>query len=163
MNVFEINSAVAKIREKAESGEIEPETLADTLESLEDARNEKLDSVANWINEDESKIDWLDKKIKQLTKLKKHYKTQSENLSRFLKAAIESSGHESIHTDKFDFKLSNPPYSVIVPDVKQIPIDYVTYPDPKPQANKKKIKEDLQKGKDIPGAYLERKRKVVIE
>ena len=63
MNVFEINFAVAKIREKAESGEIEPETLADTLESLEDARNEKLDSVANWINEDESKIDWLDKKI----------------------------------------------------------------------------------------------------
>lgn len=107
MNVFEINSAVAKIREKAESGEIEPETLADTLESLEDARNKKLDSVANWINEDESKIDWLDKKIKQLTKLKKHYKTQSENLSKFLKVAIESSGHESIHTDKFDFKLSN--------------------------------------------------------
>lgn len=163
MNVFEINSAVAKIREKAESGEIEPETLADTLESLEDARNEKLDSVANWINEDESKLDWLDKKIEQLTKLKKHYKTQSENLSRFLKLAIESSGNKSIHTDNFNFKLSNPPQSVVVPNVMKIPIDYVTYPEPKPHANKKKIKADLQAGKDIPGAYLERKRKVIIE
>ena len=47
--------------------------------------------------------------------------------------------------------------------MNKIPIDYVTYPDPKPQANKKKIKEDLQKGKDVPGAYLERSRKVVIE
>ena len=100
MNVFELNSAVAKIKEKAESGEIEPETLADTLESLKDARNEKLDSVANWINEDESKIDWLDKKIKQLTKLKKHYTTQSDNLKSFLKLAIENSGHESIQTNK---------------------------------------------------------------
>ena len=33
MNVFELNSAVAKIKEKAEAGEIEPEALADTLES----------------------------------------------------------------------------------------------------------------------------------
>lgn len=163
MNVFELNSAVAKIKEKAESGELDPSTLADTLESLEDARNEKLDSVANWINEDESKIDWLDKKIKQLTKLKKHYQTQSDNLSKFLKIAIESSGHESIQTSKFNFKFGRLSYRTVVPDVNKIPIDYVTYPDPKPQANKKKIKEDLQKGKDVPGAYLERSRKVVIE
>ena len=163
MNVFDINKAVAQIKEKAEAGEIEPEALADTLEALEDARNEKLDSVANWINEDESKLDWLDKKIKQLTKLKKHYKTQSDSLKDFLKLVIKNSGHESIQTDKFNFKLSNPPQSVIVPDVMKIPIDYISYPDPKPQANKRMIKADLQAGKDIPGAYLERKRKVIIE
>lgn len=163
MNVFEINSAVAQIKEKAEKGEIEPEALADTLESLEDVRNEKLDSVANWINEDESKIDWLDKKIKQLTKFKKHYQIQSDNLKGFLKLAIKSSGYQSIRTDNYNFKLSNPPQSVVVPDVMQIPTDYVSYPEPKPKANKIKIKKDLQAGKDVPGAYLERKRKVIIE
>lgn len=163
MNVFEINKAVAQIKEKAEAGEIEPEALADTLESLQDVRNEKLDSVANWINEDESKVDWLDKKIKQLTKLKKHYTTQSDSLRNFLKLAIENSGHESIQTNNFNFKFGRLSYRTVVPDVNKIPIDYVTYPDPKPQANKKKIKEDIQKGKNVPGAYLERSRKVVIE
>ena len=162
MNVFEINSTVAQIKEKAEAGEIEPKALADTLESLEDARNEKLDSVANWINEDESKIDWLDKKIKQLTKLKKHYTTQSDNLKGFLKLAIENSGHESIQTNNFNFKLSNPPYSVIVPDPKKIPIDYVKITETT-SVKKAELKKDLKAGKDIPGAYLERKRKVIIE
>lgn len=162
MNVFELNNAVAQIKEKAEAGEIEPEALADTLESLQDARNEKLDSVANWINEDESKIDWLDKKIKQLTKLKKHYKTQSDSLKDFLKLAIKSSGHESIQTDKFNIKLSKPPYSVIVPDPKKIPIDYIKTTETT-SVKKAELKKDLKAGKEIPGAYLERKRKVIIE
>lgn len=158
MNIFELNNAIKQVQEK----DLDPETLKDTLESLELPRNEKLDSVANWINEDESKIDWLDKKIKRLTKLKKHYTTQSDNLKSFLKLAIENSGHESIQTNNFKFKLSNPPYSVIVPDPKKIPIDYVKTTETT-SVKKAELKKDLKAGKDIPGAYLERKRKVIIE
>ena len=43
MNVFELNNAIKTIKEK----DLDPETLKDTLESLELPRNEKLDNVAS--------------------------------------------------------------------------------------------------------------------
>ena len=47
MNVFELNNAIKTVKEK----NLDPETLADTLESLELPRNEKLDNVARWIEQ----------------------------------------------------------------------------------------------------------------
>lgn len=53
MNVFELNTAIKQVQEM----DIDSETLADTLESLELPRNEKLDNVASWIEENKMKIE----------------------------------------------------------------------------------------------------------
>ena len=53
MNVFEFNRVVEIIKEKSERGEISDEALADTLESIEVQRNEKLDNVAGWIEQNQ--------------------------------------------------------------------------------------------------------------
>lgn len=66
MNLFEINSAIEIIKQK----DLDPEVLADTLESLELARDEKLDSIASWIEDNNSRIDWLAEKNKALLKKK---------------------------------------------------------------------------------------------
>ena len=55
MNVFELNTAIKQVQEK----DLDPETLADTLESLKLPRNEKLDNVATWIEENNMKLQWL--------------------------------------------------------------------------------------------------------
>ena len=55
MNVFELNNAIKTVKEK----DLDPETLKDTLESLELPRNEKLDNVASWIEENNMKLQWL--------------------------------------------------------------------------------------------------------
>lgn len=158
MNVFEINDAIKSIREK----DIDPELLQDTLESLEATRAEKMDGVASWIADDESKLNWLDEKIKQLTALKKHYKKETENLNGYLSAVLNSSGHESIQTENNIFRLGRRSEKVIVPDVEQIPIDYVKRTE-KLTADKKAIKAAIKSGKEVPGAYLEKNRKLVIE
>ena len=63
MNVFELNTAIKQVQEK----DLDPETLADTLESLELPRNEKLDNVASWIEQNQMKLNWLKEKRKQLS------------------------------------------------------------------------------------------------
>ena len=52
MNVFELNNAINQVQEK----DLDPETLKDTLESLELPRNEKLDNVASWIEQNQMKL-----------------------------------------------------------------------------------------------------------
>ena len=70
MNVFELNNAIKTVKEK----DLDPETLKDTLESLELPRNEKLDNVATWIEENNMKVQWLKEKRRQLSDVYDNYK-----------------------------------------------------------------------------------------
>ena len=68
MNLFELNE---KYRELEQRDDLDPETLKDTLDSINDDREVKLDNIANWIENNQADIDFLDKKIKQLQSDKK--------------------------------------------------------------------------------------------
>ena len=143
MNVFELNNAIKQVQEK----DLDPETLADTLESLELPRNEKLDNVASWIEQNQMKLNWLKDKKRQLSEVETSIKKQTKNLQEFLTKAIDDSGHKD---------------SVIVEATEKLPIDYIVCSEVvKP--NKKLIYEDLKKGKSIRGAHLKSNRKTVIK
>ena len=158
MNVFELNTAIKQVQEK----DLDPETLADTLESLELPRNEKLDNVATWIEENNMKLQWLKEKKRQLSDVETSIKNQNERLQEFLTHAIDDSGQKEIQTENHILKPRNYKDSVIVEATEKLPIDYIVCSEVvKP--NKKLIYEDLKKGKSIRGAHLKPNRKTVIK
>lgn len=158
MNVFELNNAIKTVKEK----NLDPETLKDTLESLELPRNEKLDNVATWIEENNMKLQWLKEKKRQLSDVETSIKNQNERLQEFLTQAIDQSGQKEIQTKNHILKPRNYKDSVIVEATEKLPIDYIVCSEVvKP--NKKLIYEDLKKGKQIKGAHLKSNRKTVIK
>lgn len=158
MNVFELNNAIKTIKEK----DLDPETLKDTLESLELPRNEKLDNVASWIEQNQMKLNWLKDKKRQLSDVETSIKKQTENLQEFLTKAIDDSGQKEIQTANHLLKPRNYKDAVIIEATKKLPIDYIVCSEVvKP--NKKLIYEDLKKGKQIKGAHLKPNRKTVIK
>ena len=158
MNVFELNNAIKTVKEK----DLDPETLKDTLESLELPRNEKLDNVATWIEENNMKIQWLKEKRRQLSDVEFSIKNQNERLQEFLTQAIDDSGKKEIKTENHILKPRSYKDSVIVEATKDLPIDYVTRTE-NIRPNKKKIYDDLKVGKKVLGAYLKENRKTVIK
>ena len=158
MNVFELNNAIKTVKEK----DLDPETLKDTLESLELPRNEKLDNVATWIEENNMKLQWLKEKKHHLSDVETSIKNQNERLQEFLTHAIDDSGQKEIQTENHILKPRNYKDSVIVEATEKLPIDYIVCSEVvKP--NKKLIYEDLKKGKSIRGAHLKSNRKTVIK
>lgn len=158
MNVFELNATIKAVQEK----DLDPETLKDTLESLELPRNEKLDNVATWIEENQMKLNWLKDKKRQLSDVEASIKKQTENLQEFLTKAIDDSGQKEIQTENHLLKPRNYKDAVIVEATKDLPVDYIVCSEVvKP--NKKLIYEDLKKGKSIAGAHLKQNRKTVIK
>lgn len=158
MNVFELNATIKAVQEK----DLDPETLKDTLESLELPRNEKLDNVATWIENNQMKLDWLKDKKRQLSDVESSIKNQTDRLQEFLTAAIDDSGQKEIRTENHILKPRNYKDAVVVEDTRKLPIDYiVTSEVVKP--NKNLIYEDLKKGKSISGAHLKPNRKTVIK
>ena len=158
MNVFELNNAIKTVKEK----NLDPETLADTLESLELPRNEKLDNVATWIEENNMKLNWLKDKKRQLSEVETSIKNQNERLQEFLTQAIDDSGQKEIQTENHILKPRNYKDSVIVEATEKLPIDYIVCSEVvKP--NKKLIYEALKKGKQIKGAHLKHNRRTTIK
>ena len=157
MNLFELNSSIRAIKEK----DLDPEVLADTLESLELPRNKKLDNVANWIESNQAEINFLKEKRSQLTKLQSHLENQNKHLMEFLTTIIDDSGERSIKTDHHIFRPRNYRASTIIDDVMKLPIDYVKREEVvKP--DKTKLYTDLKAGKKINGDYLKQNRKTII-
>lgn len=158
MNVFELNNAIKTVQEK----DLDPETLKDTLESLELPRNEKLDNIATWIEENNMKIQWLKEKKRQLSDVELSIKNQTERLQEFLTQAIDDSDQKEIQTKNHILKPRNYKDSVIVEEIKKLPIDYVIRTE-SIRPDKKKIYEDLKSGKKVLGAHLKVNRKTVIK
>lgn len=158
MNVFELNATIKAVQEK----DLDPETLADTLESLELPRNEKLDNVATWIENNQMKLNWLKDKKRQLSDVESSIKNQTDRLQEFLTAAIDDSGQKEIRTENHILKPRNYKDAVVVEDTKKLPIDYVIRTEAI-RPDKKKIYEDLKAGKSISGAHLKPNRKTVIK
>lgn len=158
MNIFELNATIKAVQEK----DLDPETLKDTLESLELPRNEKLDNVATWIEENQIDADYYSKKAKEYEAEAKKYKNKNKYLMEFLTTAIDDSGQKEIRTENHILKPRNYKDAVVVEDTKKLPIDYIMTSEViKP--NKKLLYEDLKKGKSITGAYLKANRKTVIK
>lgn len=158
MNVFDLNNAIKAVQEK----DLDPETLADTLESLELPRNEKLDNVATWIEENQAKLQWIKDKKRQLSDVETPLKNQTERLQEFLTKAIDDSGQKEIQTENHILKPRNYKDSVIVEATKDLPIDYVVRTETI-RPDKKKIYDDLKAGKEIKGAHLKKNRRTVIK
>lgn len=68
MNLFELNQAY---RELEERDDLDLETLKDTLDSIEGAREVKLDNIATWIDKNKEDIEHCKKVIERNQKAKK--------------------------------------------------------------------------------------------
>lgn len=69
MNLFELNQAYRDLEER---DDLDPEMLADTLDSINDTREIKLDNIATWIDKNKSQIEFSIERIKELQNDKKH-------------------------------------------------------------------------------------------
>lgn len=158
MKIYEINEKIQELQNK----DIEPELLKDTLESLQLELNIKLDSIASWIESNKMQIEWCKKKKLDFANKQKTLENQNERLNEFLTYQLKLQNTTNLKTDNHVLHLRNFKQRVCVPDVQQIPIDYVIIKETR-TADKTKLYQDLKNGKQIIGASLEENKKVLID
>ena len=62
MNLFELNQTYRDLEERED---LDSKVLADTLDSINDAREIKLDNIAYWIEKNKMQLDWLSEKTQR--------------------------------------------------------------------------------------------------
>ena len=159
MNLFELNE---KYRELEQRDDLDPETLKDTLDSISDSREVKLDNIANWIENNQADIDFLNKKIKQLQADKKSLVNRTKSLMEYMTTAIDDSGFKELKTENHILKPRNYRASVYISNEKDIPSEFVKFKAVE-TIDKKAIYELLKNGETVRGAELKPNRKTVIK
>lgn len=159
MNLFELNETYRKLEQR---DDLDETTLKDTLDSINDSRETKLDNIANWIENNQADIDFLEKKIKQLREEKQALSNKNNSLMEYMTTAIDDSGLKELKTENHILKPRNYRASVYISDEKDIPSEYIEVKTEE-KVNKAALYKALKNGEIIKGAELKPNRKTVIK
>lgn len=163
MNLFEINETIKAVMAKYNDPDtqMDEETFKDTLDSLEATRNDKLDGLAGWYDSNNSKINFIEDKIRALQEEKKRLTNQNKGIMDYMTSTIDEAGIKSVQTAHHLLRPRNYRDSVKVDPTVQLPKDYIKTEEIE-KVNKKLLYQDLRAGIKIPGAELVPNRKTTI-
>lgn len=131
--------------------QLDPELLKDTLESIDDELETKAENVAFVIKELEGQSLVLETETKRLAERKNTINNNVKRLKQSLFDAMITAKKQKIKTNLFTLDIRKNPHSVLVEDESKL-INYLVE-QPK-KLDKTKLKDDLKKGIDVPGAVL---------
>lgn len=162
MNLFELNEQYQQL---ADRDDLDPTVLVDTLDSINDAWNDKLNNIAKWCESLDSDIDFLTKKKRSISDELTHRKNLRATLMTYLTSSIDDRGLKEVHTDDYILRPRNYKQRTVIDDEDKIPGEYRNYAKYQGMYDIKKndVYKALKDGKEVPGAHLEPNRKTSIK
>lgn len=148
MNLYELSVAFQEVQNM----DLDPEVMQDTLDSIEDAIENKAENIAKLIRNLESDVTAYKEEEERL----KTKRQASENKVKWLKTYLEDNmkltGKTKFKSGMFNFSIQKNPASVNITDEKIIPEEFLIPQLPK--IDKTSLKEILKRGIEVPGAEL---------
>ena len=158
MNLYKLTQNYQNVLEIAE--QLDAETLKDTLDSIDDAINVKIENTAYVIKQLDANVAVIDTEIKRLQAMKSAQTNNAKNLKLYIQESMEKVGLDNVQGNLIKVAIQNNNKSVNVLDENKIPLVYFTIQEPK--LNKSAILESLKEGKKINGAELQSTRSIRI-
>ena len=124
MNLFELNEQYQQL---ADRDDLDPTVLVDTLDSINDAWNDKLNNIAKWCESLDSDIDFLTKKKRSISDELTYRKNLQSNLMTYMTEAIDERGLKEVHTEDFILKPRSYRQSTVIDHEDKIPVEYRDY------------------------------------
>jgi len=149
---------------KLQDLDLDPQTIADTLEAMQGDMEVKATNVAMFIRNLESLADQIKQAEAAMAARRKAIETRADNIREYLLTNMLRTGITKIESPYFKIAIRNNPASVVVDDEASIPAKYMRQPPIPDQApDKKEIKAALEFGEIVPGARLVTKQSVTIK
>ena len=163
MKLYEISADYAKLMEAIENGEIPEEAIADTLEGIEGAFDDKIDNIACIIKDYIGDIEKLKAEETALAKRRKSLEKSKDWLIQYISNALIVAGKKEFTTtrNKITFR---PSEAVVVDDTF---IDWAMKNrkdllSAEVKINKDAIKAALKNGELLDGAMIEKRMNIQV-
>lgn len=160
MHLYEIAQVWKDLQRDIEEGNIPEEAIADTLECVELAFEEKADNLACWIKNINAETAAIKAEEAALAARRKVKEREAERLQDYLQEMLTRVGVDKVETarNKITFR-KNPPKVIIFDEAAFIKWAqenekgyFLNYG--KPTIAKTNVKDALDRGEDVPGATV---------
>ncbi len=148
MNLYELSQNYLAVQDM----DLEPETLKDTLDSIEEAFEVKAENIAKWIRNLEADKKAFEEEEKRFKEKKQAADNRIKSLKLYLEDNMRLTGKTKFKAGFFSFAIQNNPPSVEVFDEALIPKQFLIAQPVK--IDRAGIKELLKAGEEVPGAEL---------
>ena len=149
MRLYELTNSYEQLLEMAE--QLDEATLRDTLESINEAIETKVENTAYVIKSLEANVKIIDEEIKRLQAMKSTQQRNIKSLKEYIQESMEKVGLGKIEGSLIKVSIQNNPPSVRLDDDFKIGKYLVSV---EPKFDKKAILSDLKQGLDILGAEI---------
>lgn len=151
MTLFEMSEAARQLYDLLEAGEIDEQTVTDTMESI--GASEKLESYIHVQRQIESEIAAFDAEIDRMTERKNSLKKQVERLKSATVDFMRATGQKSANAGTFKLTMRENK-SCEITDESMIPAEYMTIIPESKKPDKRAMLAALKDGAEIAGAQL---------
>ncbi|WP_373717850.1 siphovirus Gp157 family protein [Jeotgalibaca porci] len=158
MKLYELTSSYQQVLEIAE--QLDSETLKDTLDSINDAVEQKVENTAFVVKQLEANVSVIDEEIKRLQAMKGTQTNNIKSLKLYLQESMEKVGLDKVQGKLIKIAIQNNPQSVEVLNENVIPKNY--FVEQKPKLDKKSILADLKSGAQVEGVEIKQTRSLRI-
>lgn len=142
---------------KLQDLDLDPQTVADTLESLQGDMEVKATNVAMFVRNLDSLAEQIKQAEAQMAARRKAIEGRADAVREYLLSNMVRTGISKIESPYFKISVKQNPASVVINDETQIPAKYMRQPPiPSPVPDKKEIKAALEFGENIKGCELQR-------
>lgn len=158
MRIYELTDAYQQIITLMEEGDAVD--LADTLESIEEALEVKLENTAKVIRTIEAEAAALKAEEDRLKKRRSVLENNADRMKQYIFEAMQTTGKERLKGVHVTLRLQNNPPSVRMINDKAIPAHYLV--EQSPTVDKKAVLADLKNGIAVEGAELKQDKSLRI-
>lgn len=148
MNLYELSLAFQEVQNM----DLDPEVMKDTLDSIEDAIENKAENIAKLIRNLESDVSAYKEEEDRLKTKRQSTENKVKWLKTYLEDNMKSTGKTKFKSGMFNFSIQKNPASVNITDEKAIPEEFLIQQPPK--VDKTSLKEILKRGIEVPGTEL---------
>ena len=151
-NYIKFNEYANSLIESDDVTEEDLQMLVDTLNSINDSIEYKVENIVKFMKNLEGDIVAYKAEEERLKRRRQIQQNTYDRLKQYVQNMLEMAGIQKVDAGLFKVRIQKNPPSVEIVDEKQIPDEYKIPQDPK--IDSKKLLNDLKAGKVIEGAKI---------
>lgn len=161
--LYEIANQFKALELLAETEDLPPELIRDTLEGLQGDMQIKATSVAKFILGLEAEAQMMAEAAEAIRQRGERRKKRAESIRAYVLFQLQNAGISKVECPEFTMSVRKNPEAVQIMDVLQVPPEYMVQPEPPPpRPDKTAIKAALKEGKDVFGCWLTQSERLEI-
>lgn len=161
--LYELANQYHSLAMLADTDDLPPEAIRDTLDSLEGDIDTKAVNIAKFVLGLEAEADAIEAAAKKMQQRAERRKRRAESVRAYMLFQLQQIGKTKVNALEFTISVRKNPEALEVNDPDKVPPEFMITPDPPlPRPDKAALKEALKAGREIPGVWLRQSERLEI-